>query len=379
MKTIQTRWLLIKRQIFGLLFWLVFPFLITWGIMSITDTVQKEAKIPIGMIQYDDSKLANRLIERLEQSNLLHIYEMKEDEAIRALTRHELDSVFVIHEDYEKNIQAGKRDGLITGYESNLSFAYVPVKEIVVSNVQRDTLRIKAASYIQMMEEEYNSPIISDRETIIADINKTENLEQLLSSTLVLKNEDFTLEKDQPTIFDPWHIWALVSYLATFFIFDWVIKERTAPARVRLYFTNSSWQTYFLKHFTLFTIGLFIFDMLTYIGFSFLFNGGSLALDTSFLISLLIYRLTINLTAFILAMIIRSLAFYYSFAAGFTLLVTITSTAILPIDYLMKKLSWLSYINPVQVFIYESFGAYWLFLMLAMLIFWLIRRESYDA
>lgn len=379
MKTFQTRWLLMKKNLIGLLFWLIFPFLFTWGIIALTDSVKEEAKIPIGIIQQDKSEMADQLVDRLSESNQLHIYEMKENEALLALTRHELDSFFIIHDGYEKNVRSNEREDLITGYASNLSFAYVPVKEIVVSNVQRDTLRMKAASYIQLLETEYNSDFITDKKTIIADINQTEETEQLLSSRLILDNTDFKVDKGEPMIFDPWNIWALIAFLATFFIFDWVIKEREASVRVRLYFTKDRWKTYLMKHFGLITFGLFMFDILTYFGIEVLLQSGNISLDFSFLAILFMYRITMNLTAFLIANTIRSLPFYYSFAAGFILLITITSTAILPIEYLIKKFSWIGYFNPVQPFIHETFHSYWLFLMIGILGIWLIRRDYYNA
>src|SRR5690625_1744673 len=127
---LKTRLIYIKKQWLSLLFWLLLPIVATVMIIHVTNAIQSDTKVPVGIVLEEETDLAEEFLHSVKQSPLIRVYETTEKDALHRLKQHELDSVFIIHNGYEKQIRKGKRDRLITSYQSDLSFAYSPVKEI---------------------------------------------------------------------------------------------------------------------------------------------------------------------------------------------------------------------------------------------------------
>lgn len=374
MKTIQTRFLLLKKQWFNLFFWLLFPILITWGIVTLAHEIEDDAKIPIGLVIQDSSAEAAILVDRINKSTILNVYEFEEVDAVQSLLKHELDSVFVINEGYNNNIKNNDREDLIKGYHSNLSLAYVPVKEAIVSFVQKDTGRSKATAFIQELYIKRGVSSVPTRNEIIERINNIEEREHLLDSTLIISDKEMSKDTEQSQFLNPLYIWMIALTLATFFIFDWIIREKNSAAAIRLRFTRSSFKAYIIYHFIFYTVLLATFDTLALYSLSMLLAMPTLTMKKIF--AFVLFRLTLNFTVLLFAVLIRKLSLYYAIGIGFTLFMTITSTAILPIEHLYKTYPWLYYINPLQPFIHNEAAYIWLVSVIGLLIIWLVRREN---
>src|SRR5690625_4719756 len=104
-ETLKTRWLLWKRNLISLLFWFLFPFIMTIISLQQINQWQEDAVIPIGFVVLEESDLAQQLYNQLQETPHLHPIRLGEQEALHQLEKHELDSVFILHEDYERNIK----------------------------------------------------------------------------------------------------------------------------------------------------------------------------------------------------------------------------------------------------------------------------------
>ena len=111
-----------------MLFWLLLPAIGTSLFITTVTTIEEDSWVPIGIVLGDESELATKLIDSIEASKLVRVSKYSEEEGLYDLEKHEIDSIFVIHDGFEQAILSGKRNNLISSYRTELSFAYSPVK-----------------------------------------------------------------------------------------------------------------------------------------------------------------------------------------------------------------------------------------------------------
>lgn len=142
-----TRLLLWKKKVISMLFWFLLPILGTYLFITIANTIQEDSRVPIGIVMEDDSDLGHHVLESITESELVQVHETTKKEALYQLEKHELDSVFIIHEGFEQAVNSGMRNKILSSYRTELSIAYSPIKEMIVSLVQEQTGRAKATEF----------------------------------------------------------------------------------------------------------------------------------------------------------------------------------------------------------------------------------------
>ena len=373
---LQTRLLFLKKHWMSTLFWLLFPLLATWFIMVQFAAIQADTKVPVGIVLEEETMPVQHLLEALEEKPHIRPVVLTEREAINQLQTHELDSVFIIRSRYEENIQKGSRNQLIKSYYSDLSFAYTPLRETVISYVQQDYSRSKAATFVQRMGEEFDVTPIWSHEELIERSKEIEQEQKLLEVDFTFTNTDVEEEKDSASLFEPWSLWAVFSLLATFMLFDWVIKERKSPAVLRFAFSKLSFKNYLLLNMMLYTGLLFLFDLLTMGMFYVVLDQG---VSGHFIVVLLSYRFMITSCIFIISLLFHSTYLYYTSAFAIVLLAMLVSGALIPIDGITGRYSWFEYINPLTPFLSGTYLNIWFIIGVILIGLWYLRKGEADA
>src|SRR5699024_5476276 len=123
--------------------------------------------------------------------------------------------------------------------------------------------------------------------------------QQLLQTHFSFFNKNVEDKGNDFTLFNTWNIWALITLLSTFLLFDWSIKERKPSIQPRFIFMRISMKNYFIKNLLLYIGLLFVFDMIAMFSFSYF-------LDEEITLSLIgvifSYRILISLGAFLLSL-----------------------------------------------------------------------------
>lgn len=372
---VQTRLLFWKKQWKGLTVLLIFPLMMTFVIMYVIGLMQDDVKVPVGIVLEDDSILANQLYESIEMTPYIRPYLLRKHDALHKLEKQQLDSVFIIKNGYADNIEKGRQHNLIEGYESNVSFAYVPLKELVVSYVYGDFTRSRAAFVVKDLQKAGALQNIWDWESLVERSKQIEQEQDLLTTTLTF-GESKQDDAETMSLIDPWTIWVLLTFLATFFLFDWVIKENRQSIQRRLSFSKLLLKQYLTLNMLLYTVFLLIIDIITVILLSVFF---SFSLSFVLILTIISYRFTLNMFAFLISLHFQMTYVYYVMSLLLFSLITIWSGAIVPNDGLISRFPLLIYVNPLEpVF---SFNLYNHWFILACLLFslWFYRREKYDA
>ncbi|WP_010099087.1 ABC transporter permease [Ornithinibacillus scapharcae] len=368
-----TRLLLWKKKRYSMLFWLILPAVGTYLFITTVSTIQDDSKIPIGVVIEDDSILADQLLKSIQNSPLVHAMTLSEEIAISELEKHELDSVFVIHEGYEKAILDGKRNDVISSYRTDLSLAYSPVKEMIVSLVQEESGRSKAAHFIQNMAAKYGSETTWSWDEINKKSKEVQVDENLLNTAFTYS--EIELVSEEPSIFtwSTWEIWAILSLLSTLFLTDWVIRERQMSVAIRYSFFKFSQMNLYVKLLLLYLVLFLLFDLLS-IGIFVIFMNETISI--SFLFELVSFRIMLCLLSFSIAQCFRKVGSYYSFTFMLTLILGIISGAVIPIQGIVPEQGIVTLLNPIHAFINGEITILWNVISIVLVILYLVRKET---
>lgn len=371
---ILTRFIHLKKNWISFIFWLVLPLIGTLAIVLVTDELGKESKIPIGVVIEESNEQSLKLYQSIKDSPLLNVEKLNRNQALEKLEKHELDSVFIIKKGYESSIKKAERNRIITSYHSNLSFAYTPVKEMIISLVQQETGRSKTAYIVESLSKDYNQANRWTWGEIVETSEIVQEEENLLNSSFSYSEADDKIEKSNDTLINPWGIWAILSVLSMFFLFDWVVHERSDSTKQRFIFLKVPHSMYLLGNLIIYTLIFFAMDLITYFIIQALFIPKYL----NFILVLLSFKFMILLGTFLIALCFRNLFNYYSSSVLLTLIIAIISGAIIPIKDITSHYPILTWFNPFHAFLSEEITILWAVLFITLIMLWFIREETYN-
>lgn len=373
---IQTRLILMKKQLLSHLFWLLFPFLATAFVVMQIATVEEDYQIPVGVVAEDDSTLVNELLKDLEETPHIQPIYVNERDGLRQVEMHELDSLFIVRKQYTNDIERGNRNKLITSYHTDLSFAYVPVRETLLSYVQQDFIRNETAKRIEQLRKEYQIQEEWPKAELIERSKKIEREQHLIDVELSF-GKNRSEQKETHTFISPLLVWALFSFFGTAMLLDWLIKEKHPAIMKRLPFSNVLPERYYFGNFLLYTIVFMLVDGATLVLCNNYFDE---QLTTSLFINVVMYRLTMNSILYVVSRLIQTTYVYYIVAFFMTLCLLLFSGMIVPIDHIIERYPIMMYVHPLLT-LQEQQYINVLFIISFMTLFGLQRRKKveYDA
>lgn len=373
---LKMRFIFWRKQWLSLLFWLLFPLIVTWFVIVQFATLQADTKIPVGIVMEDDSQSAQELYDSIKDTPHIRPEILSEKEALNQLQKHELDSVFIIRSRYEDSIQRGSRNQLIKSYQSDLSFAYTPLRETIISYAQQDYSRTKAAFVVQRMGDAYGVSEEWSYDELIDRSKEIVEEQKLLEVDFSFANAEKKENDTDDTLLKPWNLWAMITMLATFMLFDWVIKEKRASATLRFAFGKVSFKQYLLRNMFIYMFVLFAVDLVTMGLFHYLFDE---TISLKLFISLIGYRLMLTTCAFLFSLCFTSTYVYYTSSFAIVLFTALLSGIFIPIEGLVEKWDWFSFVNPLSIFLESSLMNLWLLVGIVFTALWSIRKGEADA
>lgn len=342
--------------------------------MVIAHSVKEDTKIPVGVVLEDEGVLAQQLYDSIANTTYIRPFLLDKREALNKLEKHELDSVFIIQRNYDNTIEKGGRTNLIKSYRSDLSFTYVPLKELVISFVYEDFIRSHAAFYAQELQRTYHSEGAFNWINLVERSKEIENEQDLLQTNLIFHGKKLS-EQTKSTLFNPWEIWILFTFLTTFLLFDWTIKESKLSTKQRFAFGKYSFKYYLIINGLIYTTMMLLIDFLTISLLAYFF---SLSLSSTLIIAVISYRLMINMFAFLISLFFKSIYFYYIISFILFCLAVLGSGVIIPVDGIFSTYPLLIYLNPLQSTLSLDIFNHWLLLLSVCLFLWFfIRGEKY--
>ncbi|WP_262173634.1 ABC transporter permease [Saccharococcus sp. Marseille-Q5394] len=370
MNRLPAQFFRLKKEWKGVGFWMLMPILLTVFVMNTFGALQEEAKVPIALIVEDSSPLAKQLAHEIEKNDMLSVHYMELDDALHNLKQHELDSAFVIREGYGESVLANKRNRLIEAYSSNRSFAYPAISETVMSLAQQDISRSKAATVIKQMLLEYGMEDKWDYDEIIRRSEEKQRNESLLRTNFSYGKQAGQAEEKPLELLNSRAVWAFFTIISAFFLFDWMITESRPSMQVRWLYTSKSFKSHAVRMLGLYSLLTLLSDGLTLLVFQFVLQE---QVTLSLILPMLAFRVTLNLLAFLLAIVYQQLFMYYLTGIAAALLLTVTGGAVVPLDAFSRRWQWVEIISPVRSLMTTTIPVVWLMLLLLMLVAWMVK------
>lgn len=113
---IKLRLKIIFRDKFSVGICLFSLIIITFILGTLSINAVERSKIPIGVVDLDNTDSSRNMLRRLKDNSSLYLYTKGEKELNRMMKEEQLDSVFVIEKGFEKKIQNGDDQKLISMY-----------------------------------------------------------------------------------------------------------------------------------------------------------------------------------------------------------------------------------------------------------------------
>lgn len=314
---------------------------------------------------HEESAETDEIIEGLRDSEFIDVEVFNETErpnVLRQLEQYQFDSVFIFTEGFEERLQDGERRNLIEAYYTDRSFYYEPAKELTASLVQEQIGVYTTVDGVKALEESSGSETDISADDIVSERDRIERDTNLVEQVFYFQGEQVQTEDDND--FNPWMLWAYMTFIITIFIFDFVTRETSSSASSRFYFMKYSFTQFMLVTLILLTAFMLLMDMLTYFIIS-----GFLEADI-LLISLLQYRIVINGIALFLACFIKSEMKLYQTAIALTVVM-------LALDLMttFTEVSMLSMLHPVVRFTESNHNILWIVILLIIMFIWIRRGK----
>lgn len=338
-----------KKQLLPLCLALLAPIVLTYATLALLP--KAEVRIPVGLVVEEQTELAQTLVSTLQSSPVLTVQLLTTKQALQALEKHELDSVFVIKDGFEATILANKRAVIVEGYHSNMSLMYEVASELVSSRTLQLVGQQQTVQTIQQLDP------TSVRAEIIESSNDYFQHQPLLSTTI--HYQDSTAAIINHTNEQALGIWAIFATLASFLHSEWLRKELTPALKLRLPFSKISSSRYILTLVFCYVLLFFITDTIALV----LFSGFS----SSALLALISFRITIATMGYVLALLAKSALGLYQLTLLFSSLLFFTSGIMLAVPDVLR------YLQPILA-LNTSVSSIWL--IIAPVLFLLLLRKE---
>ena len=366
---IFTRLMWLKYDWKSTSFWLVFPLLASIIAMQLFNLATDSAKVPVGIVIEKQSPLTDEILQQLSSHQSIDVVVLREKQALNMLEQHKLDSVFVFKHNYEDGIANEKRR-IIEAYSSNRSYAYFSTVELIQSLVQQQATRGKLINEAKQLLTEHHRLDLFNEKQLLEDSKELQFEKDLIAIDYRIYNGT-TMRNDVLPFITIWSFWTIFTMLATFFLFDWVVKERQQALQIRWQFLRETFPTYAMKQLFLYFVVLFMSDILFFsiVG----------PRTVQLLAAIFVYRLILISMAFFIAHLFNIRYFYYITGLFITIIFAVLSGGFIPLDALTKHLNILTLIHFPYSFMQQHIPYGALLLVIIAYIIYCLKGRRYDA
>lgn len=367
---IYARWLLIKRRLPKILIWLTLPLFLTLAAAAVFNNTSDDFRVPVAVIVHEQSAEADYFAEGLAGSEFMdvEVFDDTESQAVlRELEQYQLDSVFILPEDYEEKVRDVKRRNLIETYFTDRSIYYEPAKELAASVIQERMGAYGTVDFVMNMQEEMLAENEVSGEEIAAERERIETGTNLVQQVFYFHGE--RTDTEGQTGLNPWAVWAYITLIITIFTFDFVTRETVGGAGVRFTFMKYSYKSFMILTFVLMTGLMLVIDGITWMIIS-----DKLSADIS-LLSLVMYRIVVNSIAFLLASAVSTPVKLYQLAIAVTMTVLVLHVA-MPVIISVTGIHVISALHPVRIFTENNLNIPWLIILILLMFVWMWRDSN---
>ena len=116
---------------------------------SILPSGDTSSRIPIGVVDQDQSDYSRLVMERLSRHPLVQVEELTEREAVQLVKQGQLEGAFIMRAGFMERLMEGERKQVVELVHSPASLSIGIIRERVASELLRLASNVQAASYVR--------------------------------------------------------------------------------------------------------------------------------------------------------------------------------------------------------------------------------------
>lgn len=361
---LKNRWLMVKHQLWRTVAWLFLPLILTMSIMTVYNETEDDFRAPVGIVVMgEEGEVTEDVLDALNDSGFVRVsifHPGEKGSVLRLLEQNNYDSVFLLAEDFEKKVTAGNRRGVIDAYYTDVSLFYEPVKELIASVVQQSLGEEVAKERIFSLNETFDPDAQVTEEGIEEEMVRVENEADLVNQVFYFEGR---AADDSNASLNPWAIWAYLTIILSIFIYDFVTWESKSSFASRFHFMTISLKSYLLSNLILMTLVMSAVDLIAWLMIVSLYG------TEMNILSLLIFRLIINMGAFLMAAVCGSPMKLYQWGLFITIIMVALHMA-MPAIISLTNIADIASLHPAVMLLDGNISFVWLIMLSLLIIIW---------
>jgi|GEM_PF-1242416 len=327
-----------------LFFLIVIPLLFTFFLGGLMEKGQQELAIPVAFVDEDESVQSKLVIERIHQRKHLQLVKMTRELAEKKLLQNEIDSVFIIKQGFEEQLNEGNREKVIEIWQSPTSMASGIVREVIASEVLRLTSNYKAADdvvrLLQINKVELSGRNVREEAYQFTDQQWSPKPLMTIHYMSFLGESQVNIEDDkEQSFYNPYlGLWTFFTMIMVFISFEWIVQEKkTLFSRIRT--TYSGFSSYLFQSMFAYILLHWLQVLLTY---KTLVHLEKISSNSWSLCMMGYYILCCVVISFWIASVTNQLSHYYLLSFLFTFVISILGGSFFPVNEISELLNRIS-------------------------------------
>ncbi|KMJ56367.1 hypothetical protein AB685_22300 [Bacillus sp. LL01] len=331
---------------------------------TLVEKGQQEIAIPIAIVDEDDQPFSQAVVDHISNQDRISVVTTSRDEASDMLLRHEVDSVYVIKEDFEVALKRGDRRKTIEVWTSPQSLTTGIVNEIIASMVVRLTSSVNAADRVLVLSSLLELPLEAGEDVVWQETFEFSESQWDPEPLLTIDYRDISNGGETSDTMGHWlnpylGMWTFFTLLISILVTDWVIREKgLILPRVRTTFAGI--RKYLVVHFMVY-VSFFMLQTLA-IYFILLYLN-KVEPSVSLFVSMMLFGCVSMAISFLLAAWSKNLVNYHILGMMIVVGLSLVGGSFIPVHELTEGLRVTSTFLPHHAVIYSDSTSLYTFFM----------------
>lgn len=333
---------------------LVLPFVFFNVIGIVFENSSEFTKIPISVIDEDNTDVSRRIVGNINENELLKLIEVNREDAFKLLYDNRIEAIYVLKDNLKKNILKEDIKGIIDIYYLEESIAAAALGDIVASEILPEIGDIKAANNFEYMCSKYG---ITDYEYPFEESLKySRNLRKsgkfqlpiTIDITVPKTNKESRLTIDEGILPKQFALGISLVFTTIYLIFcsTTIVKEKNSNVYKRLKVSGySSFQLSLGNLFGIIGVGMILL-VIQFVSLIRYFNIESYGVIFQILVVYFIFTLSISSLILLFTSIFKNQTVLQSFAPLFVILMGLLGGCFWSIELYPNNLQALARLTP---------------------------------
>ncbi|WEG16752.1 ABC transporter permease [Alkalihalophilus pseudofirmus] len=322
---------------------LLLLFLVPIGGMLLFGTLlekgQQEIAIPIAVVDEDNEVFSRLVVTHLSSQDRISVITTTREDAREMLLRHEVDSVYVIKENFEAALKQGNRQEMIEVWTSPQSLTTGIINEVIASMAVRLSSSVNAADRVLVLSALLELPLDAEENVVWQRTFEYSESQWDPEPLLTIEYKDVSSDDAVSDVQRQWlnpylGMWTFFTLLIGVVLSDWVLREKQVIfPRIRS--TSAGLRNYLFVQFIVY-VSFFILQCLA--SYFILLSLHKAAPSLSLFFSMMLFVCVSMALSFMLAAWSKNLVSYYTLGMMVVVGLSLLGGSFIPVHELAEVL-----------------------------------------